>query len=50
MEILIRHYLQVEPDQDWDRLVEQHAEALWLEERQQEMMKIAVNKGFAGGS
>ena len=49
MEILIRHYLRVEPDQDLDRLTEQYAAALWLEGRQMQLMTGAVNKGFAGG-
>lgn len=49
MAILIRHYLRVEPDQDIDLMLEQYAEALWMEERFQTMIASAVAKAFGDG-
>ncbi len=48
MAILIRHYLMVEPDQDLDLMLEQYAEALWMEERMAQVMTNAVAKAFGG--
>lgn len=48
MQILVRHYLHREPSQDLDELIEQQAEALWLEERLAMMMSNAVAKGMGG--
>jgi hypothetical protein len=48
MGILVRHYLVIEPGQDLDELVEQYAEALWIEERQMTLMANAVAKGMGG--
>ncbi|MFZ2949447.1 MAG: hypothetical protein WA003_08170 [Desulfuromonadaceae bacterium] len=48
MEILIRHYLRVEPDQDLEGLLKQYTEALWIEERTALVMTNAVAKGMGG--
>ncbi len=45
---MIRHYLHVEPADDLDRLLEQYAEALWIEERQATLMTNAMNKAMGG--
>lgn len=46
MRVLVRHYLHTEPAQDLDELMEQYAEALWIEERQATLMTNAVAKAF----
>lgn len=48
MQILVRHYLRVEPSQDLDELIEQQAAALWIEERQATLMANAIAKGMGG--
>jgi len=48
MAVLVRHYLRVEPDQDFELFLEQYAEALWMEKRQVQAMASAVAKGFGG--
>lgn len=49
MGLLIRCYLRVEPAADLEELLEQYAEALWIEERQAAVMTGAVAKAFSGG-
>jgi hypothetical protein len=49
MEVLIRHYLAVEPAGELDVLLDQYAAALWLEERQMAVMTAAMAKAFGGG-
>lgn len=44
----MRHYLRAEPAEDLDGLIEQYVEALWIEERQIEVMKAGTIKAFAG--
>ena len=46
MGVLVRHWLHVDPADDLDELVEQHAEALWLEERFARTMQGSVAKAF----
>lgn len=46
MQILVRHYLHQEPSQNLDELIEQQAEALWMEERLATVMTNAVAKGM----
>jgi hypothetical protein len=46
--ILIRHYLREEPDQDLDVMLQQYADALWMEERFAAVMTNAVAKAFSG--
>jgi len=48
MGILIRHYLHADPAQDLDELMEQYAEALFIEERQTQVMAAAISKAFGG--
>ena len=48
MDILIRYYLRVEPDQDIDLMLRQYTEALWIEERTATIMTNAVAKGMGG--
>lgn len=48
MEILIRYYLREDPDQDLERMLEQYAAALWIEERTALVMTNAVAKGMGG--
>ena len=48
MGTLVRYYLHMEPAQDLDGLLEQYAEALWIEERQQTVIAGAVSKGMGG--
>lgn len=48
MAVLVRHYLRIEPARDLDILLEQYAEALWIEERQATLMANAVAKAFNG--
>lgn len=48
MAVLVRHYLRVEPARDLEILIEQYAEALWIEERQTTLMTNAVAKAFNG--
>lgn len=48
MGLLVRHYLHCPPAQDLDELLEQYAEALWIEERQAELMTGAMAKAFGG--
>lgn len=38
----------MDPAEDLDRLIEQYVEALWLEERQIEVLKVGLAKAFAG--
>lgn len=45
--ILVRHYLHEEPDRDLDILLQQYAEARWLEERQIDVMAAAIGKAFS---
>jgi len=46
MAILIRHFLRVEPDQDLDVMLEQYAEALWIEDRIASAMTNSMAKAF----
>ena len=46
MGVLVRHWLHIEPADDLDELIEQHAEALWLEERFKVAMQGSVAKAF----
>lgn len=48
MEILIRHYLNTEPSQDMDALMSQYVEAVWMEERQMNVMAGAIAKALGG--
>lgn len=48
MGVLVRHYLLTEPAQDLDDLVEQYADALWIEERQMTVMTNALARAFGG--
>lgn len=48
MGILVRHYLYTEPAQDLDELLEQYAEALWMEERQALVLTNAVARAMGG--
>jgi hypothetical protein len=48
MQLLVRHYLREEPAQEMDDLIEQYAEALFLEERQIEAQAAAIAKAFGG--
>lgn len=48
MAIMIGHYLQAAPSNDLEQLLEQYAEALWIEERQAIIMANAVTKAFNG--
>jgi hypothetical protein len=48
MEILIRHYLSAEPAQDMETLMSQYVEAVWIEERQANVMAGAVAKALGG--
>jgi hypothetical protein len=48
MGILVRHYLHTDPDRDLEQLLEQYAEALWIEERQAAILGNAVAKAFGG--
>lgn len=48
MDILVRYYLRVDPAQDLDELMQQHAEALWIEERQAQIMTTAMAKAMGG--
>jgi len=48
MEILIRHYLNVEPDQDLDRMLKQCAAAEWIEERKTTLLTNALVKALGG--
>ena len=47
MEILVRHYLHAEPAEDMDDLVNQYVEAMWIEERQMDVMVAAIAKAMA---
>ena len=48
MEILVRHYLYVEPAQDMEALMSQYIEAVWMEERQINVMAGAIAKALGG--
>lgn len=48
MGILVRHYLHLEPARELEDLLEQYVEALWIEERQAELMTGAMAKAFGG--
>lgn len=42
----MRHYLHQDPADDLDQLMEQHAAALWIEERQQNLTTNAMAKAL----
>jgi hypothetical protein len=48
MAILVRHYLHTAPALDLDGLLEQYAEALWIEERKTTLMTNAMAKAMGG--
>lgn len=48
MEALVRHYLNTEPAEDTDTLLGQYAEALWIEERQTNVLAGALAKALGG--
>ncbi|MCG8643344.1 MAG: hypothetical protein MI862_26695 [Desulfobacterales bacterium] len=44
--VLIKHYLKEEPETDMDRFFKQYASALFLEERQMDVMAAAISKAL----
>ena len=48
MEILVRHYLLAEPAQDIETLMSQYVEAVWIEDRQVNVMAAAIAKALGG--
>ena len=48
MDLLIKMYLRVEPSDDMNEFMKQHAEALWVEKRKQDSMAVAIAKAFSG--
>ncbi len=46
---MIRHYLRIEPDENLNGLLEQYADAAWMEERTVEAMAAAVAKALGAG-
>jgi hypothetical protein len=47
-ELLIRHYLKVDPAEDFDVFQVQFSEALWMEERIRDVMAGAIGKALGG--
>lgn len=45
---MVRHYLLEQPAQDVEELLEQYVEALWIEERQLQVMAAAIGKVLGG--
>jgi len=45
---MVRHYLNREPAEEIDRLMEQYVEAAWVEERTISAMAAAIAKAFGG--
>ncbi len=43
---MIRHYLATEPEQDMERLMDQYAEAIWMEARTIDAMAAAIAKAM----
>lgn len=47
MELMVWHYLHREPATDLNELLEQYVDALWIEERQVQVMTEATARAFS---